>query len=170
MEYGMNRVQELVILGIFFAGTVITLQGQGPEQRSFRVLSFAVDGKETTDYSVWFRIDKDLIKAVRNGDQVLVPQKKGANKMSVEFRVLTHRVVISDVESIGYLESDKIKEDLKIEIDTPPFSDPRLVRRLSKHKVCAVHSVTGVPTITPKSRLIADPVKFTFVILCETNG
>ncbi len=127
------------------------------QDKSFRILSFTLDGKEISEYTISYKVGEKQLIPVREGNRIFVPAEvSGANKGTTKFQSSGYTFEFPFLMG-GYSETDEVKSDVDIGIDNYPFelkvSNPKLFKKFK-----TIYFQRGVPTVAPNSNLIVDPI------------
>lgn len=128
------------------------------QDKSFRILSFTLDGKEVSEYTISFQVGEKRFIPAREGNKIFVPDEvSGANEGTTEFQSSGYAFEFPFLMK-GYGETDRVKSDVDIGIDNYPFeleaSNPKLIKKFK-----TIYFQRGVPRTEPNNPyLIVDPI------------
>jgi len=175
----------LLVLSISISVLTFEINGLAQTQSShFRIISFSVNGKETENFDVFFLLNGKSFKAEKAGNTWNVPaevQKARWTSSGIRFVSSNFDFSFDNLAVRGYLETDEIKTDYKVQVNTDPTTMGEYLKEMSdktkrdlgiRHiaDVCTVFTLTRLPTIREKATIIADPVALTKVILCNRKN
>ena len=128
------------------------------QDKCFRILSFTLDGKEISEYTISYTVGEKQFIPVREGSKILVPTEVSeASKGTTKFESSGYTFEFPFLMD-GYSETDRVKSDVDIGIDNYPFeievSNPKFLKKFK-----TIYFLRGVPTIAPNNpNLIVDPI------------
>ncbi|MGD9562512.1 MAG: hypothetical protein AB7F88_09870 [Pyrinomonadaceae bacterium] len=141
--------------------------------RRFRITSFLLNGQEMSNFEVRFIVKGREITPEREGETILVPDevyKASWKDSGVRFMGNGFDFTLNNVVMKGYLDSDQVKADYKVRIDTNPLEiERRHISQLTKKEkrslgirsyrdVCAVYTFAPTNLTVENSDMIVDPV------------
>ncbi len=171
---------------VLFSIVMIVLGSDGLAQaamRSFRITSFSINGNEVTNFEVFFLLNGKYRKPDRLGNTILVPfeiQEASAASSGIRFVSSNLDFTYDNLAFGGYVDSDEVKSDYRVEANTDPAIIKRLLKQMSNKSrrglgiynsrdICAVFALTRLPRLRENSILIADPVTLTRVQRCGSK-
>jgi len=147
------------------------------EKKHFRIVPFMLNGQEVSSFKIVFIVDgREIIPEKLNG-LIFVPNEVDEapdEKKSMRLTVDDSDFVFNNMAFRGYLDSDDVKSDYELHIDTIPLNiNTKHVSRLTKKErrafriktykdVCAVYWWTASNlVVVNKPNLIVDPITTT---------
>lgn len=157
-------------------------RGNQTETAHFQITSLLVDGHEVAQFELRFLIkDRELIPK-RDGRNYFVPKEVYealAPDRGIRFIGNNFDFTLQNFTLKGYLDSDKIKSDYAVKVDTIPHQiELRHLSQLTKKEkrslgirsykdVCAVFTFTPSNLVVVKSEMIVDPITTKTYQLCR---
>lgn len=155
------------LMAVFLCCCINSANGQ---DRSFRIVTFTLNGEPVKDFAIAFELNGKTVFPHRVDNTIFVPTEIAkAENVAMVFDISGFHFSFPSGQ-LGYVESDDLKVDMAVEIDTPPF-DPKWVEKKwggkKLRKICAIYSLTGVPQFTPgPSYRIVDPITTSILTRC----
>jgi hypothetical protein len=181
----------LSLISVFVITSAVYSQGsvdRQTEKRRFRITSILVNGQEVPNFRILFLVTGREITPEKQDGIFFVPdevykapwQEKGVRIIAENLDVILNKMSMN-----GYLDSDDIKADYEINIDTIPLEiEAKHISKLNKRDkrslgirsykdVCAVYSLAPsnieVNKVN-KPNLIVDPITIKQFNLCKTKN
>lgn len=155
------------------------------EIRHFQIASLLVDGREVAEFDLRFLVNGREIEPKREGRKFFVPgevYEASRQDSGLRFTGENFDFTLNYITLKGYLDSDKIKWDYTVRVDTIPREiklnhvsqlTEKEKRSLGIHSykdVCAVYSIAPSNLVVNSPQLIVDPVTTKQFRLCKTRG
>jgi hypothetical protein len=161
---------------------VLTGALHGQAVRHFQLPSFLMDDHQVTEFHLHFVVNGREINADRKDGYFVVPDdvyEASGEDNGMRFIGNGFDFTLEHILFRGYVETDKVKEDPGLRIDTIPAEierkhvafltkkDKRSLGIRSYKDVCAVYMLTASTTVITGSDMIVDPITTKQYKLCR---